>query len=64
MSRDGYLPPDVEYGDIPGMFDPDDPECDCGHSQSDHEDSLGPCTVSEDGELLCSCDGFHPPNAY
>jgi hypothetical protein len=65
VSRDGYLPPDVDYGDT-GAYDPEDPECACGHPRSDHTGRGESCEHVEldEAELLCPCSGFEPPNAY
>lgn len=68
MSRDGYLPDGVDYADIPGFADPDDPECACDHPQSAHEDGgFGECRAHDDGDDpdgLCPCQAFEPPDAY
>lgn len=64
MSRDGYLPDDVEYDDIPGFADDDDPECDCGHPRSEHEGPGESCQHVEGGDELCPCGGYEPPDAY
>lgn len=68
MSRDGYLPPGVEYDDLPGFADPDDPECECGHRQSEHEGGYATSCQHVDGPAddgeICTCQGFTPPDAY
>ena len=64
MSRDGYLPPGTEYGDIPGMFDPDDPSCACSHPRSEHTGHGESCEHDEGDDELCPCSGFEPPDAY
>lgn len=68
MSRDGYLPPGVEYNDIPGFADDDDPPCACDHGQSDHDGPGGSCQATDehadDPDAVCPCQGFEPPGAY
>lgn len=67
MSRDGYLPDDVDYGDLPGYDGPDDPPCDCGHPDSEHNGPGTACLhvdgVGDDSEI-CTCQGFTPVGAY
>lgn len=45
----------------------DDPECDCGHPQSDHGDTgLDDCRAHDEGfpddpDAICPCSAFEPP---
>lgn len=68
MSRDGYLPTGVEYDDLPGFADPDDPTCECDHAASDHRGGWAECRHVIEGDpddgILCPCQGLTPPDAY
>lgn len=60
MSRDGYLPPGIEYADLPGVYDDDEnPECECGHPQDQHDDGHKQCANPD-----CFCINFTPADAY